>query len=241
MSTITPHFLTELKSFIVRTASDLDEHLRAVENRLHALSLRQHSETDVTEQMKLRDDRQSAEQCLRICTAVAAHVEQTQSSNTFRDISTPDDTYHTRLEAEDCEDLNSKLADLYPMPLDSRTQGTDRERFTAESDSVGQRLIVGADTSDRAHEDRRNIFEDISTADDGSQVLVSTVGYLISAKRVTAGARSIQLLGQMSDDSLGQLSQNLNYRAAGKNEQPDSGGEFNERYGKGWKLSTQTL
>ncbi|KAH7370316.1 hypothetical protein BKA65DRAFT_488159 [Rhexocercosporidium sp. MPI-PUGE-AT-0058] len=40
----------------------------------------------------------------------------------------------------------------------------------------------------------------------GSDVLVSTIGDLISARRVTAGVRSRQWLGQMSDETLQQLS-----------------------------------
>ena len=74
-------------------------------------------------------------------------------------------------------------------------------------------------------------------ADDGHQVIVSTVGDLISAKRVTAGARSVQLMGQISDDSLRHFSQSIGCGAAEEEKKSDRGSAFKERYGEGWKLS----
>jgi len=60
--------------------------------------------------------------------------------------------------------------------------------------------------SEEAEKVRVNIAEDITTAEDSQQVLVSTVGDLIAARRVDAGARSLQCIGQMSDETLQQMS-----------------------------------
>jgi hypothetical protein len=51
------------------------------------------------------------------------------------------------------------------------------------------------------------MFDEISLGKDGHQVIVSTVGHLIKAQRVSAGARSTQLLGQMSDLNLQNIGQ----------------------------------
>ena len=51
-------------------------------------------------------------------------------------------------------------------------------------------------------EERINVFEDIEIAGDEHPPIVATLGDLISAKRVTVGARSTQWLGQMPDASL---------------------------------------
>lgn len=91
----------------------------------------------------------------------------------------------------------------------------------------------------RADQDRTNVFEDVSMADDGHQVIVSTIGDLISARRVTAGARSMQIMGQMSDDALQQLSQNLGHAATEKAKESETGSEFENRYGEGWKLNSR--
>ncbi|KAJ6284226.1 hypothetical protein J3E71DRAFT_277082 [Bipolaris maydis] len=55
------------------------------------------------------------------------------------------------------------------------------------------------------------MFDEVSLGENGHQVIVSTVGDLINARRVSAGARSTQLLGhiiskqaplQQEDDAL---------------------------------------
>lgn len=78
-------------------------------------------------------------------------------------------------------------------------------------------------------------------ADDGYQLLVSTVGDLISAKRVTIGSRSLQLFGQMSDTSLQQLSRDLGHASTERGMEPQTGMNqaFENRYGTGFKLSSQ--
>lgn len=45
------------------------------------------------------------------------------------------------------------------------------------------------------------MYEDVDVGDDSDQVLIDTLGDLIAAKRVKAGARSTQIVGRMSDDA----------------------------------------
>ena len=87
-----------------------------------------------------------------------------------------------------------------------------------------------------------NVFEDISTADNSHQVLISTIGDLISARRVTAGARSRQWLGQMSDDSLQQMSQSHGHvNAEGPVEsQAEASDRFEGRHGAGFVLKADS-
>lgn len=100
-------------------------------------------------------------------------------------------------------------------PVVPDEQGTEEERIQEERDSTRQCLAICAQASEQANEDRTNIFEDVSMAEDGHQVIVSTIGDLILAKRVSAGARSTQWMGQMSDDSLQQLTKALGKSAMG--------------------------
>ncbi|KAA8646025.1 uncharacterized protein ATNIH1004_007447 [Aspergillus tanneri] len=60
--------------------------------------------------------------------------------------------------------------------------------------------------SDLTGKARTNVFEDVTSSDDSHQLVVSTIGDLISARHIITGARSMQWLGQMSDDTLQQLS-----------------------------------
>lgn len=91
---------------------------------------------------------------------------------------------------------------------------SDRE----EVESIRKCLAICADATDEASKGRVNIFEDVKMSDDGHQVIVATLGDLISAKRITVGSRSVQVLGQMSDDSLQQSLKS----AAKRNEQAAS-------------------
>lgn len=60
--------------------------------------------------------------------------------------------------------------------------------------------------SEKAEKIRVNIAEDVTTVEDSRQVLVSTVIDLITAHKVTAGARSLQCIRQMSDETIQQMS-----------------------------------
>ena len=104
--------------------------------------------------------------------------------------------------------------------------------------STKQCLAICASASEKANEDRTNVFEDVSLAEDGHQVIVSTIGDLILARRVSAGARSTQWMGQMSDDSLQHLAKVVGRSVIGNTAAPESGAdaEFEGRYGKGVKL-----
>ena len=136
------------------------------------------------------------------------------------------------------QDLDNKMVVLHTQPPQKLTSyAAEQEKIQEEIDSIKQCLAICADASKRAEQDRINVFEDVSMADDGHQVIVSTLGDLIVARRVTAGARSMQLMGQMSDASLQQLSQNFGNGTVEKGNKDDAGSGFKERYGEGWKLS----
>lgn len=72
--------------------------------------------------------------------------------------------------------------------------------------SIRQCLSICEQAADEVMKERTNVFEDVHMLDDAHQVIVATLGDLISSKRISTGARSSQWLGQMSDDSLQQLS-----------------------------------
>ena len=79
-------------------------------------------------------------------------------------------------------------------------------------DNIEQCVIICAQALKKADQVRNNDFEDISAAEDAQQV-VTTLEDSISARRVTAGNRATQWLGQMSDATLQQLSRDLGHPA----------------------------
>jgi hypothetical protein len=70
--------------------------------------------------------------------------------------------------------------------------------MTEDLDGVKQCLSVCAEAAEGVARERVNVFEDVSMANDGHRLIVSTMGDLFSAKRVTIGSRLTQWLGQMS-------------------------------------------
>lgn len=81
------------------------------------------------------------------------------------------------------------------------------------------------------------IYEDISMTDDGYQVIASTVGDLIFARRITAGSRTAQAFVQiMSDESIQQITSSRvsDNTTCSDNHTPRD--HFKERFGEGRDL-----
>ena len=136
------------------------------------------------------------------------------------------------------QNLDNRLASLPAQsPQISSEQAAEQERIQEKIDSIKQCVAICAEASVKAGQDRTNSFEDVSMTDDGRQAIVSTIGDLISAKRITAGARSMQLMGQISDESLQHFSRDRHHATEEKG--PKTGGGFEDRHGAGWTLTSQ--
>jgi hypothetical protein len=140
------------------------------------------------------------------------------------------------------QDINNRLQKLSSEPSGtSDKHQAEKERLEEEKGSIKQCLAICADASDQANEDRTNFFEDVTMANDGHQVVVSTFGDLVSAKRITVGDRSIQWLGQMSDETLQRLSRDRSSATTDKKLRGEGVTPFEDRYGSGVKLSSKSI
>lgn len=98
-------------------------------------------------------------------------------------------------------------------------------------------LGICTDASSLTEEARTNIFADVSSADHSPQPVLLTIGDLISGKRIVAGARSVQCLGQTSDDTLQKLSTDLRQRTGeGEAEEQKEQDDLRDRHGTGHNL-----
>ncbi|RDL32368.1 Uncharacterized protein BP5553_08824 [Venustampulla echinocandica] len=226
------------------------------------------SDEQAAERGAIQEEKDSTQQCLGICAQVSAHIDQAQP-NSFEKISTATgsqnvdassknpswarvvtaDTFKeckekisnatTQLEVH-LQDIDNRLRNLHSTsPETPNEQAAEKEQIKAELDSIKQCLAICADASTQANKERTNLFEDVTMSDDSRQVIVSTIGDLITARRITAGDRSLQCLGQMSDDSVQQISQSHLHIATGKPQglQAASDAPFENRYGTGVKLA----
>jgi hypothetical protein len=224
----------------------------------------------IAERERVQEEKASTKQCLTICAQVSEHINQVQPL-TFEDISAAQQIVVGRLNGlisarritagvlNECKErLTSTTTDLerHLREIENRLQtitsqrasilGTDaaeQRRVQEEKESTEQCLSICAEASQHIKDPRTNVFGDVTAGEDSHQVIVATLGDLVSAKRVTAGNRGAQWLGQMSDASLQQLSK------ARMIEKPDSvateqaiepGAElvakFEGNYGAGYKL-----
>ncbi|KAF4620150.1 hypothetical protein G7Y89_g14671 [Cudoniella acicularis] len=248
---ITVTVLKEYKQLITNTTSDLEEHLEEINNKLQTISLQSAgiSNEDAAEREQILEERDSTQQCLDICTHVLTQIDKVQP-NAFINISAPyqapvttlssltsaqlvtSNTFKacrerftdttTQLERQ-LQDINNRLQKFSSQPLNMSTeQAAEQERMKEQRDCIKQSLDICNQASRQANQERTNVFEDISMADNGNQVLVSTVGDLITARRVTVGSGSLQLFGQMNDDSLQQLSRDLGASGTEKAMEPQT-------------------
>ena len=138
------------------------------------------------------------------------------------------------------QDINHRLTRLLLRSNNLEEDGGDDSfsRATVEElKSIKQCLFICEHATDEVTKERTNVFEDVHMLDDGHQVIVSTLGDLISAKHISTGARSKQWLGQMSDNSLQQLSKdNTTTMATGA----ESGTEMKDSPPKGDRVPDTT-
>jgi hypothetical protein len=229
---------------------------------------------DDTERNQIQDERDSTLQCLDICARVSSHIDQIQSkafhnvSLPAEDIRLRMQTLNLPVPAQilavnaltQCKvNLGEATSELSRrlQNVEERLQNAacgasqtpdisaaEKDTLLEEIESAKQCLALCAQASDKAEPSRINIFEDVSMAADGRQVIVSTLGDLISAKRITAGDRSMQLMGQMSDHALEQFACDRHLNQTEGDVERHNPAEPNlrfERYGTGQKLSVSNL
>ena len=265
---VTIDVLNQYKGMIANTTSDLEEHLQAIDKKLQSLSSpgARVSNGDSAEREHIEQEMESTRQCLRICAQVSEHMDQVRASafdatheglnshpvivtqlegssakramnNAFKESKAT--FVNTALELEESlQNLNKRLEDISRRDLSSGVTAAEHGRVQQDKKVVEQCLRVCARASHQADEVQTFVFEDVTVAQDSHQVVVATLGDLISARRVSAGARSKQWLGQMSDTSLQQISKDSNKVAMENTVEPESGmtDNFEGRYGTGKPL-----
>ncbi len=225
------------------------------------------SDEDAAEREQIQQEMDSTKQCLSICAQVSEHMDQVQPSafgathkapNTHQVIIATLEGYvsarrATRNALKECKErladttaeleehlqkINNRLENFSRGVSTLGEQAAEHGRVQEEKNGVEHCLKICARASQQADQVQTNVFEDVSVAQDSHQVVVATLGDLISARRVTAGARSKQWLGQMSDASLQQLSRDYGQIAMEKIVEPQGGTteHFEDRYGTGQQL-----
>ena len=97
-------------------------------------------------------------------------------------------------------ELDEKLEALPPRDLVlSDEVAPVQQQIQQEKDATLQGLSICAQIKTQVDENRSNVLSDIAMAEGGNHIVVTTIDDLISARRITAGANSLALIGQISD------------------------------------------
>jgi predicted nucleic acid-binding Zn-ribbon protein len=231
------------------------------------------SSANSTERKRIQEEIESTKQCLSICTAFSRDIDRIRPSifkniaippgtvdqSAVSNVGPVTAQFMTNQTLESCDtvlknqvqQLQKHLQDLFDqlIHLQSNPNGvraedeTERQRIQDELEATKQSLAICAAASERATKNRLNVYEDVLLEEDGRQYIVSTIGDLISAKRISAGARSTQCLGQVSDESFQKMLVVSTSQTSGIGSvdvQKPSNTEFKHRYGTGFKLNMQS-
>lgn len=214
---------------IQSTTIDLREHLRDIDQEINHTSDYKTCQDIAVDEAAIKLERDCTIRCLEICTQVDIVLEEQKHfmesgklsstasgsaplasqdilANSLQSCRSNIKSANTELMRR-LQYLSTRLGSDTVNPARTASfDSSERQRMAEEFESICQCLNICLQASEEAEKVRVNIVEDITTAEDSQQVLVSTVGDLITARRVDAGARSLQCIGQMSDETLQQMS-----------------------------------
>ncbi|KAJ5117561.1 hypothetical protein N7448_011193 [Penicillium atrosanguineum] len=179
----------------------------------------------------MEEERQSTQHGLDICEQFSAYIEQTRSTSLemMTRVSTTSEVGSSPIEnnipwlilaqalnSAEKEVIGSRLRLLqhchergvqprllyYRKSLLQHDETGEQNKSQEEAENIKESLNFFDRISQETSGNRTNHFEDITTGDRSTQAVVSTLKDLISARRITSGSDSLQVLGQVSDDSL---------------------------------------
>lgn len=258
---------------IADTTQDLKEHLEKLEAKIHHLSQSNDQDPDRSgpEWHAIIEEKKSTQQGLSICSQLSEKIEQLKPASNEDSLSSQQPLAHkyiqrgldatkgsiqslvAQLHSHE-DDIDKKMRLMASNAPASEERGMEMERLLETKNSIHQCIKVISDASDTAAVERHNVFEDITLADDAYNLTISTVGDLVTAKRINLTGRSLNVGGQISDESyqktigafarqeiqqLRPVSQNLTQTTLDKDARIESGAgcEFQDRHGRGLKLS----
>ncbi|GMG13314.1 unnamed protein product [Aspergillus oryzae] len=239
-SSITAEAIESYKDIIETAKADLESHLETIDDKLQRIvgQTVTAEDSDTLELRRIKENHISTEKCLQICTQFFDHIDQiqlsTKSSNSSAGLS-GSDTYPERVIDKSLQDCKTKLADTitelekHMQDLTDRLLVKSKVAMTSEQDIMDlkrlqdewqtghQCMEICSKASQVSDNSRTGIFENCTSADISTPVVVSTLERLILANKDFTKPSLRALLGQMSDESLQVLRDRMG--TAGPNEE----------------------
>lgn len=217
---LSPGALEEYKDLMSDTKEDLKEHLQRLEVQIKEMSQR-NSEKDNEELQTLLEEKESTQQGLKICAELSDQikrlepepspiVEESQQPSARRYVRSGLDVTKSSIHAivtnlrshQDGLDqrIKSLRASGATIPA-VRDIASELRQLQETKESIQQCIQVISEADQSLAAKRQNLFEDITLSDDAYNFTVSTVGDLVTARRIELKDRSRNVAGQISDES----------------------------------------
>ncbi|KAI6284164.1 hypothetical protein MCOR27_002919 [Pyricularia oryzae] len=213
---ITPQILEDYKDLILDTTLNLKEHLESLKEKVGDLqdSIPQ---DDEAEWEALSEEKESTEQGLKLCAQLSAQIEQ------FMSLSAENPQFSSRPSAH--KHIKSGLGPVgaslqFPLLILQKHESSIKQQMealrvsglhgdaTAQIESleetktaIRQCIYVVSDADETVRKERRNVFADITMADNSYAFSVSIVGDLVTARGFHFSGRARHIGGQISDES----------------------------------------
>lgn len=271
-SAVTADCVKEWEEMVCCTKSDLEDRLKELDERLEFFSKHSSivDKRGETEWRQLQEEKQSTEQCLVICAEFYEHIEKVGSQvetcsepdrieasvslemqyaakqalgnllGGFKsELATASSEFKKIIERLDHQQNGLSSQSVHMSGKDEATMQKIRE----ERNSTVQRLTICADAAEQSERIQSNIFEDITSGDYSQQYVISSIGQLITARRINTGSRSLLMLGQLSDDTIRQSSRDhaLSTKGISKQREATESANFQRRYGAGQQLKAEQI
>jgi hypothetical protein len=228
------------------------------------------SEPDASEIRRIKEERLSTEKCLQICAQLSNHINQIQITGTTGDSSSiPERITNEGLQeckeslarmAKQLASHEKQLFDKLMSKLDtasaSQENAVDIARLREEWQSTRKSMDI-LSTAGNHLEKNVSIIENHATGD-AVQIMVSTNGKTLHGTNRGLGWRTRQIGGYLDNETVRQISRDMvsiSIQNADDRETPprgetptvsdDRGGDgrhsqFMERYGEGFKLTSES-
>lgn len=234
---MTLRILNEYKDMIRTTKQDLEDHLSEINSRLQSFapSIMNRSTLEPMDVERFKAERETTEQCLKICAGVLTHINELRlqpvpAGNSPRNggpvgLSTRDLTLAHIITLSALKDCTEKLSDtvaqlrahgdeaqgklLTGAPIQGPTTipdlGADAQSLAREQESLRQCLSVCSEADERASSGQVHVLDDISIGKNGEQMLITTLGELFEARRVKLDDGATQVVASASDTTIEEL------------------------------------
>ena len=215
IAAVTPKALESYRTMAADTKVDLQQHLQDVEAKVDAISTKGRCKAEGADWQAILDEKECTEKGLEICRQFSAEVDRLGVSAapqtpgfitigigaTERAVQPMIAQLYEQEESIDSM-IESRLDAMKSSQSSSAEERDELERLRAVKQSINQCIQIMSETgSVGAETERRNVFEDITLEERSYSFTVSTVGDLVTARRIRLSGGSYNIGGQLSDES----------------------------------------